>query len=102
MTTKEIEGRNTAALNQLADMIDTIPGMNLVITKLLYEKGLEIPVQNQSNRDSLSLTRVRSRASMHSSGRASECSLTLNSRDDDGIISRRKFQVEFLFVWQNI
>ena len=90
MTTKEIEGRNTAALNQLSDMIDAIPGMNLVITKLLYEKGLEIPIQNQSNRDSISLTRVRSRASMRSSGRASECSLTLNSREDDGIISRRK------------
>lgn len=67
-------------------MVDAIPGMSLVITKLLYEKGLEIPMHNQSNRESLS--RARSRASMRSSGRASECSLTINSREDDGIISR--------------
>lgn len=95
LTTKEMEGRNTAALNQLADMIDSIPGISLVITKLLYEKGLEIPMQNQSNRESISLSRARSRASMRSSGRASECSLTINSREDDGIISRRRFQSNF-------
>lgn len=72
-------------------MVDSISGMSLVITKLLYEKGMEIPMHNQSNRDSMSMSRARSRTSMRSSGRASECSLTINSREDDGIISRCKF-----------
>lgn len=71
-------------------MIENVPGMNLTITKLLYEKGLEIPLHNQNNTLG-SLSRARSRASMRSSGRASECSLTINSREDDGIISRRNF-----------
>lgn len=71
-------------------MIENVPGMNLIITKLLYEKGLEIPLHNQNNALG-ALSRARSRASMCSSGRASECSLTLNSRGDDGIMSRCKY-----------
>lgn len=93
-----METRNTTALHQLADMIDAIPGMSLVITKLLYEKGLEIPMHNQSNRESVCLSRARSRASMRSSGRASECSLTINSREDDGIISRCRVFVRFAII----
>ncbi|XP_031638654.1 coiled-coil domain-containing protein 39 [Contarinia nasturtii] len=89
LTTKELESRNTTVLHQLSDIVDTVPGMSLVITKLLYEKGLEIPIHHQNARNAASsLSRAISRTSMRSSGRASECSLTINSREDDGIISR--------------
>lgn len=77
-------------------MADAVPRMSLIITKLLYEKGLEIPVNNQHN-VSASMSRARSRASMLSSGRASECSLTINSREDDGIISRSLYRIKFQF-----
>lgn len=89
LTTKELESRNTTVLHQLSDMIEAMPEMSLVITKLLYEKGIEIPMHGQNNALGM-LSRARSRASMRSSGRASECSLTINSREDDGIISKCK------------
>lgn len=40
---KELEGRNGTALQQLADMVDAIPGMGPIVTNHLYEKGLSIP-----------------------------------------------------------
>lgn len=89
VTAKELENRNTNALHLLADMVDGIPGMHLVITKLLYEKGLEIPTHNQCN-----ISRTISRTSCRSSGRASECSLNINGREEDGIISRCLYQFE--------
>lgn len=85
--TKELESRNTSVLHQLADISDAMSGMSLVIAKLLYEKGLQIPAHGQHNASG-AMSRARSRASLRSSGRASECSLTINSREDDGIISR--------------
>lgn len=36
---------------------------------------------------------------MMSSGRASECSLTINSREDNGILSRRLYPTEFEFIF---
>lgn len=80
-------------------MIETVSGMSLAITKLLYEKGLEIPANNQRN-ISASVSRTRSRMSILSSGRASECSLiTINGREDD-ILSRRSYHFgsEFLAI----
>lgn len=85
--TKELESRNTSVLHQLADISDAMSGMSLVVAKLLYEKGLQIPAHGQHNTSGV-MSRARSRASLRSSGRASECSLTINSREDDGIISR--------------
>lgn len=87
LLTKELESRNTSVLHQLADISDAMSGMSLVIAKLLYEKGLQIPAHGQHNASG-AMSRARSRASLRSSGRASECSLTINSREDDGIISR--------------
>lgn len=98
LTARELENRNTNVLHHLAEMADTVPGMSLAITKLLYEKGLEIPANNQHN-VTASLSRGKSRASMMSSGRASECSLTINSREDDGILSRRLYPTEFEFIF---
>lgn len=86
LAAKELENRNTIALQQLAEMVDTVSGIGSIVTKHLYEKGLEMPVNNQQTA-SRSCSRNRSRTSMRSSGRNSEYSLNL-SRDDDGIISR--------------
>lgn len=87
MTTKELENRNTTVLHQLADIIETMPGMSLLITKLLYEKGLEIPAGSQQNA-SATMSRTRSRMSMRSSGRISECSLSVDSRGDKAFFSK--------------
>lgn len=84
---KEIEGRNLAALHQLAEMVDSVSGVGLVATKLLYEKGLEIPFLSNQNACG-TMSRSRSHASIGSSSRNSECSNTLNSRDDDRILSK--------------
>lgn len=81
-----MEHRNTTALHQLVDLIENTSIICLMATKLLYEKGLELPFRN-SQQISCPILRTRSRTSVRSSGRNSECSYTLNSHDD-GIISR--------------
>lgn len=85
LSSKELDNRNSAALNQLADLVENVSMMSLTATKLLYEKGLELSFRNQQVSGTAS--RARSRTSIRSSGRNSECSFTLNSQDD-GIISR--------------
>lgn len=87
LETKELDNRNTTVLHQLADIIESMPGMSLIITKLLYEKGLEIPASRQQS-GSVSMSRTKSRMSMRSSGRVSECSLSVNSRDDNAFFSK--------------
>lgn len=81
-----MEHRNSVALHQLADLVEAVSIMSLTASKLLYEKGLELPFHSQT------VSRTRSRASVRSSGRNSECSLTLNSQND-GIISRRLWNI---------
>lgn len=83
---KEVENRNTAVLHQLGEIIEAVPGMSFTITKLLYEKGLEIPAGSQHN-GSGNMSRTKSRMSMRSSGRVSECSLSV-SRDDNAFLSK--------------
>lgn len=87
METKELQNRNTAVLHQFADIIETVPSMSLIISKLLYEKGLEIPASSQQS-GSVNASRAKSRMSMRSSGRVSECSLSVNSRDDGAFFSK--------------
>ena len=58
MKIRELEDRNSAALQQLADMVDSIIGLGPIISKHLYEKGLSIP-QPQSSR-------IRSQTSIRS------------------------------------
>lgn len=100
LAAKELEIRNTTVLNQLAEMIESLPGMSLIITKLMYEKGMEIPVSSQQNA-SAKMSTSRSRISMRSSGRNSECSLTVNSHEDDGILSRCLYNCFSLFCILN-
>lgn len=85
LLSKEMEHRNSVVLNQLADLVEAVPIMSLTTSKLLYEKGLELPFHSQHVSGTVS--RSRSRASVQSSGRNSEYSFTLNSQND-GIISR--------------
>lgn len=100
LTAKELEGRNATALQQLANMVDTVSGMGPVVTKHLYEKGLQMPVQSTaaiSTRQQPSTSSQNlSRTSFRSSGRESEYSFNLDSRDQDGIISRSTYTKWFL------
>lgn len=74
---KELEMRNSSALQQLADMVDAIHGMGPVVSKHLYEKGLSIPQSAQ----------MRSQTSHRSENEYSEYSLKLGSAS-----SKRKFK----------
>lgn len=64
---RELDGRNNAVLQQLADMMDEIVGMAPVVTKQLFEKGLVVPQRSASGMAgvarSCSNTSVRSAAS---------------------------------------
>lgn len=70
---KELEERNTLVLQQLADMIDTIIGMGPIISKHLYEKGLNIPQITRSK------TQMTCRSDLSSIRATSEYSLKLGS-----------------------
>lgn len=72
--------------------MDNEPRMSLSISKHLNENGLEIPASGHHN-PSTTMSRTRSRMSMRSSGRASECSLTMHS-GGDGTLSRRMFHFD--------
>lgn len=91
-----MEHRNSIALHQLADLVETVTIMSLTASKLLYEKGLELPFHSQQVSGTVS--RARSRASVRSSGRNSECSFTLNSQND-GIISRCSWNIFLKYVF---
>lgn len=85
---REIEQRNGAALQRMAEMVDEIPGIGPVITKQLFEKGLAMPPPTASPA-MRTTSRARSRSSVHLSGRESEISCKLLG-DDDEMLSKSK------------
>lgn len=100
MSSKELEVKNSLVLHNLGEMMDTEPRMSLSINNHLNENGLEIPANSHHNA-SATMSRTRSRMSMRSSGRASECSLTVHS--GDGTLSRRMLHLHLLnHLWYEI
>lgn len=81
--------KNALVLQNLGEMMDSEPRMSLSISNYLQENGLEIPVSSQHN-VSATMSRTRSRLSMRSSGRASECNFSIHSGDGDGTLSKCK------------
>lgn len=63
---RELEERNTSALQQLSDMADAVMGLGPIVTKHLYEKGLHMPsIAASSTRSDL----------MHATGAGSQRSM---------------------------
>lgn len=90
-----MEQKNTVALQQLADMIDSVIGMGPIVSKYLYEKGIEIPVQSSANGQyggiTASSSRNRSRTSFYGSIRGSEVSLNVRKENEREVVSRCKY-----------
>lgn len=89
---KEMEERNTSALQQLTEMVDSIMGMGPVVTKHLYEKGLQMPGYATSSIQS-PLFR-NSDASYRESRRGSKSSMIL----EDVAYGRYKSKSKIVFV----
>lgn len=70
---RELEERNTLALQQLSDMADSVIGLGPVVTKHLYEKGLQMPPLTGSSAHSDSM-RPPSDGSRRNLRRQSQCS----------------------------
>lgn len=68
---KELEERNTSALQQLSEMVDSVMGLGPVVTKHLYEKGLQMPPLAGSSIHSAS-SRAKSDNTLRSLRRHSE------------------------------
>lgn len=92
---KEIETRNCGALQQLADLVDSVSGIGLIVPRLLYEKGLEIPIPSQYT-ICKPTSRTRSRLSMRSSEAESECNV--QSPGDDGLLSKCMVKTVFRLI----
>lgn len=83
MKVKEREQRNNSALQQMAEMVDSAPGIGPVITEQLFEKGLEMPPPSTTPMAKPS-SRATSRSSLRASGRESKISVSAKDADDDG------------------
>lgn len=92
-----MEHRHSVALHQLADLVEAVSVISLTASKLLYEKGLELPFHSQQVSGTVS--RTSSRASVQSMGQNSECNFTLNSQNDR-IISRSSWNIflKYFFI----
>ena len=89
LNAKELEERNTSALQQLADLVDSVMGMGPVVTKHLYEKGLSMPAAPGG------ASRGADGMSEHSSaGRESNFSFNLGYAREEA--SKCKFSTESL------
>lgn len=95
LKSKETETRNCSALQQLADMVDSVSGIGLIVPRLLYEKGLEIPMPSQYT-ICKPTSRAKSRLSMGSSEAESECNM--QSPSDDGLLSKCMVKTVFRFI----
>lgn len=87
-----MEQRNKSALQHLAELVDSVPGIAPIITKQLYEKGLQMPPPTSSTtpQQTGTLSRNRSRASMRSGGVESHQSGRMDSDRDEELLSRSK------------
>lgn len=99
---RELEERNTSALQQLSDMVDSVMGLGPIVTKHLYEKGLQIPpltgssIHSDSSRVKGDATRGRrQRRSSHSSnGTASSSSASSSASRFDHAIAKSERTIE--------
>lgn len=71
-------------------MVDSVSDIGLVVPRLLYEKGLEIPMPSQYTAPK-PVSRARSRLSRRSSEAESDRN-SMHSPSDDGLLSMSEFR----------